>query len=120
MNVTVIAHKEHVALVEYSQDDMPKRVWVPSDKLNGNKVSKDVVRCGVEYGLPWELLLSDSAVTPNAKAAHDLARILRLNGIWTLSDVTGNTAMVQGVVRRITSAIVANLIRSAQAYYFGM
>ena len=114
MNVTPIKQKGDVALVEYiASSGTPERVWIPKDKLNGSSVSKDVVRYGVKYGLPWRELLSDSVIAPNVTAATDFERILRVNGIWTLSDLTNNVDMAQGLVRKITASIVANLIRLA-------
>ncbi len=117
MNITPIKQKGDVALVEYvTGSGTPERVWIPSDKLNGKEVSKDVVRYGVKYGLPWRELLSDSIITPNAAAAADFERILRVNGIWTLSDLTNNTDIARGLVRKVTASIVANLTKLATQY----
>ena len=117
MIVTLINKKGDVALVEYiTSSGTPERVWIPKNKLNGSKVNKDVVRGGVKYGLPWRELLSDSIITPNVTAAIDFERILRVNGIWTLSDLTNNTDMCNGLVRKITANIVANLIKLATQY----
>jgi len=115
--VTLIKQRDAVALVEYvASSGTPERVWIPSDKLNGNKVGKDVVRYGVKYGLPWRELLSDSIITPNATAAANFERILRVNGIWTLSDLTNNVDMAHGLVRKVTASIVGNLVRLATQY----
>ena len=120
MNVTVIKSKPDVALVEYvTSSGTPERVWIPRDKLSGVRVNKDVVRYGVKYGLPWSELLSDSVIAPNAAAALAFERTLRVNGIWTLSDLTNNQDIANGLVRKITTIIVANLIRAATQYYYG-
>jgi len=117
MIVTLIKQRDAVALVEYvTSSGTPERVWIPSDKLKGSKVSKDIVRYGVKYGLPWSKLLSDSIITPNATATVDFERILRVNGIWTLSDLTNNTDQVHGLVRKVTASIVGNLVRLATQY----
>lgn len=117
MNITLVKQRGSVALVEYiTSGGTPERVWIPSDELKGSKVSKDVVRYGVKYGLPWRELLSDSIIAPNAIAAADFERILRVNGIWTLSDLTSNVDMTHGLVRKVTASIVANLIRLATQY----
>ena len=117
MIVTLIKQKGCVALVEYvASSGTPERVWIPANELNGSKVNKDVVRYGVKYGLPWRELLSDSIITPNVAAAVAFERILRVNGIWTLSDLTNNTDIAHGLVRKVTASIVANLIRLATQY----
>lgn len=117
MIITLIKQRDAVALVEYiASDGTPERVWIPSDELKGSKVNKDVVRYGVKYGLPWRELLSDSIITPNATAAINFEHILRVNGIWTLSDLTNNTDMAHGLVRKVTASIVGNLIRLATQY----
>ncbi len=117
MIITLIKKRDTVALVEYvTNNGTPERVWIPSNKLNGNKVDKDVVRQGVKYGLPWRELLSDSIITPNVTAAVAFERILRVNGIWTLSDLTNNTDIAHGLVRKVTMNIVANLVKLATQY----
>ena len=118
MNVTLINQKGDIALVEYiTSGGCPERVWIPKDELNGSKVNKDVVRGGVKYGLPWRELLSDSIIAPNVTAAVNFEHILRVNGIWTLSDLTNNTDIAHGLIRKITASIVANLIGLATQYY---
>lgn len=118
MNITLINKRDAVALVEYvTSNGTPERVWIPSDKLKGSKVSKDVVRYGVKYGLPWRELLSDSIIAPNDTAAADFERILRVNGIWTLSDLTNNTDLAHGLIRKVTATIVASLIKTATQYH---
>jgi len=117
MIITLIKQKGDVALVEYiTSSGTPERVWIPRNKLDGNKVDKDVVRYGVKYGLPWRELLSDSIIAPDITAAINFEHILRVNGIWTLSDLTNNVDMVHGLVRKITANIVANLIRLSTQY----
>lgn len=120
MNVKIIKHKTDVTLVEYvTNSGTPERVWIPRDELSGNEVNKDVVRCGVKYGLPWSELLSDSVLAPNTAAALSFERTLRVNGIWTISDLTNNQDIANGLVRKVTTIIVANLIRAATQYYYG-
>jgi len=115
--ITLIKQRDAVALVEYiAGDGTPERVWIPVNTLKGSKVNKDVVRYGVKYGLPWRELLSDSIITPNVTAAINFERILRVNGIWTLSDLTNNVDQAHGLVRKVTASIVGNLIRLATQY----
>jgi len=117
MIVTLIKQKGDVALVEYiTSSSTPERVWIPKNKLNGSTVNKDVIRYGVKYGLPWRELLSDSIIAPDIATAINFEHILRVNGIWTLSDLTNNVDMAHGLVRKITASIVANLIRLSTQY----
>jgi len=97
--VRLISKARKTALVEWDDGDDLARAYVPADTIDENgTIAEDDLALGVRYGLPWEELLT-FRVTP-----ADVAREMRVRGIWTAADMPGRKAMV---------AIVGNIIRAA-------
>jgi len=116
MIVTIASKKQDVVLVEYSDNNSLYRVWIPRNELVGNNVSKEVIRRGVQYGLPWSKLLSDSALADERNTLIELERQLRLRGIWTLSDLLAKPNILRNMVNKITETILATVVERARQY----
>jgi len=116
MIVTIASKKQDVVLVEYSDNNSLYRVWIPRNELVGNNVSKEVIRRGVQYGLPWSKLLSDSALADERNTLIELERQLRLRGIWTLSDLLAKPNVLRNMVNKITETILATVVERARQY----
>jgi len=116
MIVTVASKRQNVVLVEYSDDNSLYRVWVPRNELVGNNVSKEVIRRGVQYGLPWSKLLSNSALANEHNILVELERQLRLRGIWTLSDLLAKPNVLRSMANKITERILATVVERARQY----
>ena len=80
VHVRIVETKGRSALVEWD-DGCMHRVYVPVDSLDGKLCPDNVLREAPAYGVPWELLLDLSGVTPNA-----VADALRRRHIWTTED----------------------------------
>ena len=116
MKVAVIKTKQRVILVEYPDGDIPERVWIPREELKDDEVSKETIRRGVKYGLPWSELLSSGLFASDVSGRRKLESLLRLHGIWTLHDLTVNAQVAQGIVRTIIASVVAELISKAKSF----
>jgi hypothetical protein len=80
--VRVIGAKGESALVEWEAGGRLRRNFVPVDKIAEDACDAVALEVGIPYGLPWEVALDLSGVTPEAVADK-----LRRAGIWTLEDL---------------------------------
>ena len=82
--VRLVAHKDDSALVEWIDDGMYCRVYVPLAKLRDGTVAEKDLAKGIPYGLPWEDWI-EVAVTP-----EHIANELRRRGVWCWPDITNS------------------------------
>ena len=80
VQVRIIEAKGKSALVEWDDGHL-HRAYVPVESLNGKLCPDDILREAPAYGVPWELLLDLSEITPEA-----VADALRRKWIWTTED----------------------------------
>lgn len=80
ISVRVVKTRGESALVEWD-DGRIHRAYVPIGAFNGSQCPKDVLEEAPAHGVPWELLLDFSGVTPEAVADK-----IRRKGIWTAKD----------------------------------
>ena len=87
--VRLVAHKDGSALVEWIDDGMYRRVYVPLAKVDqGTVAGKDLAK-GIPYGLPWEDWIEVTATPEN------IANELRRMSIWCWADI--NNAAIEAV-----------------------
>ena len=79
--VRIVETRGKATLVQWD-DGRLHRAYVPTDALDGQACPDTVLQDAPAYGVPWELLLDLSAITPEA-----VANALRKKGIWTTKDV---------------------------------
>lgn len=53
MNVKVIAVTNHSSLIELMDNEKIIRVIIPSSKIIGGEIEKDVLKQAIPYGYPW-------------------------------------------------------------------
>jgi len=107
--VHIVKAKGESALVEWD-DGRIHRAYVPAKALRGSQCPKDVLEEAPAHGVPWELLLDLSGVTPDAVADK-----LRRRGIWTTEDAHAQSRMlltigsgfIGGPVFRVTKELEA-------------
>lgn len=110
MRVRVISRKGGAVLVEWASPDGLKRVVVPAGSLRDDEVSEEELALGIEYGLPWEELLS-LEVTPEAIAAE-----LRRRGIWTLADLRAKPNTAVAALQAAYGVGLAALMQAAERF----
>ena len=82
VTVKIIQTEGASSLVEFENEGLLARVFVPRTKIKDGECSADVLDRGVPYGVPWETLLDFSSLTPEW-----IAQKMRAKGIWTLEDL---------------------------------
>jgi hypothetical protein len=80
VRVRIVETKGKSALVEWDDGRM-HRAYVPVESLDGKLCPDNALKEAPVYGVPWELLLDLSGITPEA-----VADALRRKWIWTTED----------------------------------
>lgn len=91
-SVKVIYEKGKTVLVEWFDDGMPVRGWLPWNKVNSGVVETRELDWAQPYGLPWEDLIELRA-TP-----REMAKSLRNRGIWTIEDIRAQPDATLGAI----------------------
>ena len=101
--VRLVAHKDGSALVEWIDEGMYRRVYVPLAKVDqGTVAGKDLAK-GIPYGLPWEDWIEVTATPEN------IANELRRQGVWCWQDINNaaieaaNKAFDKGAFLRVSN-----------------
>lgn len=102
--VTVIAKTGKGAVVQWLEKNDLKRVTIPRNKLEGDKVDAEILKAGVPYGLPWEELLLPEVT------AKDLAKELRRHNVWTATDAQLNAVQVRAAVQSVYKQTVLAIV----------
>lgn len=107
IDVKIIQHSGHSALVEFMEGKTVRRVTIPANVIKENQVSKYQLKMGIPYGLPWaDIKLSASA--------HDLENELHRVGIWTAKDALSNAQAVLGAIQATYSVDLAKIMTIAK------
>jgi hypothetical protein len=109
IQIRVTETKGQSALVEWLDGKDRKRVFVPADQVEGDKVEDAVLDAGVPYGVPWREFVDLSGVTPET-----IERELRRRGIWTAADMERNTVGVSKAIAALISPVVIGLRRAVK------
>ena len=81
MKVKVLSQDDQSTLIEYqNKAGAPCRVYVPSDMVTGEIVSRETVDKGAPYGLPFEVELP--TISP-----QQIVDELHKAGIWCYADL---------------------------------
>lgn len=103
--VKVIEATDKASLVEWHDAGGAHRVTVPTNKVVNGGVDDDVLQAGIPYGVPWEVVVNLSGLTPETVAAE-----LRRRGIWTRKDMErGVNEARAALTELITPALVSLL-----------
>jgi len=106
VQIKVISHKGHSTLIEY--DGGSKRVYVPLDRIDGDKIAQEELDKGIVYGLEFERLITISG-TPEAIAAE-----LKRRGVWTYDDLCQKPHAVHKAFMRFYGRDLAALMQAAK------
>lgn len=83
IDVRVIETKGQSSLVEYVDDDIPYRVYVPSHEIEDGQCSLFKLQSEyTTYGVQWSKYLNLSGIT-----SMGIMKTLRERGIWTYEDL---------------------------------
>jgi hypothetical protein len=78
--VTVITKRDNSTLVQYVEQGVLIRKYVPTAKIDGNFVDNDVLEQGIPCGFPWrEMELQFDGM----KFENEMHNV----GLWTVQDV---------------------------------
>lgn len=113
IKVVVIEQNQKTALVEWKSKVGLRRVVIPASGVKAGSVDEMTLEAGIEYGLPWEKLVSIS-VTPQM-----LADALRVNGLWTGEDLARNQKKAIGVINSLLVIELSKLLQTAAEYQGG-
>jgi len=92
--VTILSSKGASALVEYMDNGVLQRKYVPTDKVLNQFVDDQVLARGIPYGFPWEEIVINFNMQQFALEMHNA-------DLWTVEDVLKNPKKVTGVLRKI-------------------
>ena len=82
--VEVISAEGKTTLVKYLVGDIPRRVYVPTNKISDGEVEDRLLAKGFPYGLPWEKIKLPEIT------GEDFALALHNQNIWTAEDCRSN------------------------------
>jgi mannose/fructose/N-acetylgalactosamine-specific phosphotransferase system component IIB len=108
MEVKVIQRRGQMALVEWVDQAMLKRGFVPVDEVRNDIVKKTVLNRAAPYGVPWEEIVKLDA-TPEM-----LAQNLRQRGIWTVEDLYAQPDAAQGALLKTYGVDYHTLLKLSQ------
>lgn len=92
--ITVLSTKGQSSLVEYLQDGVVCRRYIPSNKVLNRFVVDDVLERGIPYGFPWEEIEIKFDMQQFAVEMHNA-------DLWTVDDVLRAPKKLTGVLRTI-------------------
>lgn len=95
-------------MVEWDEQGMPRRDWVPREEVIDGHVEREALESGEHYGEDWATQFM----------VHDLAMgicaALRNKGIWTMSDMSKNRALVWAVLARAARSVALEIMKGSQ------
>jgi len=95
--VTIIRQKDNSTLVQYVDDGVLTRKYVPTAKVIDGFVPDEVLEQGISYGYPWEEIELKFDSRQLADEMHQV-------DLWTVEDVLRSPQKVQAAL----NAILAN------------
>lgn len=112
IDVTVIKTDGQSALVQYVNSGL-QRVHVPAYQVVDGKCDKETLDAGIQYGLPF-----DELVTINVTPQY-VAECLHAADIWSLDDIVHKPNAVNAALKRAYGLDLAALLKSAREYEGG-
>lgn len=114
--VQLIGRKKQVAIVEITEDSIPKRIVVSANKLiedNSDqiKILQSDLDMGIEYGVPLSDLLKDRVIS-----AQQVSDELHKNGIWTAEEIYSNPKVVQSAILSAAKPLLADVMQIAKSF----
>jgi hypothetical protein len=92
--VTVLSSKGASTLVEYLDNGILQRKYVPTEKVSNQFVDDQVLAQGIPYGFPWDEIVINFDMQHFATEMHNA-------DLWTVEDVLKSPKKVTGVLRKI-------------------
>lgn len=108
IDIKIIQHQGHSALVEYLSGKKIKRVTIPANVIHGEQVSKYNLNLGIPYGVDWARRINLKA-SPQ-KLEDELHRV----GIWTADDALQNANKLLGAIQATYAVDLSTLLRIAK------
>lgn len=108
MPVTVILRKDNSTLVQYVEDGLLTRKYVPTDEVKGNLVAHQVLLQGIPFGYPWEDLEMKFD-------AQKFANEMRNVGLWTLQDVLVSPQKVWSALRATLAVNLSTILELSKS-----
>jgi hypothetical protein len=107
--VSVIAHNNKSTLVQWAVDGDVRRAYVPTNKVEKDKVDETVLKQGIPYGVPWEDVVEVRLVT-----SEDVGRAMRRANLWTVADLERNPQKAKKVLCQLSGIKLGTLRRAAK------
>lgn len=105
--VTIVTMKDHSLLVEYFENDILTRKYVPVSKLEGNYIADDVLASGIQYGYPWEEMDIVFDMKLFAVEMHNAE-------LWTVDDLLKTPNKLTGVLRKLFERQFKEILKTAE------
>lgn len=105
--VTIVRTKDSSTLVEYVEDGVLSRKYVPTAAVNGSLVADEVLSRGIPYSYPWE----DVELKFNmSKFANELHNV----GVWTVDDMLKNPQKLSAALHAAFAENLSNILEIAR------
>jgi hypothetical protein len=102
----VIKTKGASSLVEYVDNDVRKRVYIPSSEIVDGQVSNVIISRGIPYSYPFE------EIEFTVRGA-DLAEAFHLLDLWTIEDVLKNPKKLRSALQATIASQLAKILKIA-------
>lgn len=106
IHVKLINTKGQSSLVEYMEDEVRHRVYVPADSVVNGQVSDVIISRGIPYGYPWE------EMSFTVGGTH-LTEQLHAQELWTIDDVLKNPKKLRSALNAVTTAQLSEILTIA-------
>ena len=105
--VTVVSQKGDSTLVQFIDNGVLNRKYVPTDKVDGNMVDDQVLLRAIPYGYPWEdiVLTFDSL-----KFANEMRNV----ELWTVEDALKNPQKLWSALRATLAVNLSEILEVAK------
>lgn len=106
ISVNLLNTKGQSSLVEYVENDVRRRVYIPADLVKDGFVSSQELSRGIPYGYPWE------EISFNVGGVH-LAEQMQAQGLWTIEDVLKNPKKLRSALNAVVTAQLSEILTIA-------
>lgn len=107
--VSVVASKGASSLIQWDNDGVLSRAFVPSNAVIDGKCKKSVINASVPYGSHWEEFIQDILIP-----GEIVADALRKAGFWTFHDIELNVNGAQSAINKAVGVNAATICRLAR------
>lgn len=105
--VTIVRTKDSSTLVEYVEDGVLSRKYVPTAEVKDSIVADEILSRGIPYGYPWE----DVELKFNMpKFANELHNV----GVWTVEDMLKNPQKLSAALHAAFAENLSNILEVAR------